>query len=310
MSPVSPPCVYRVWTKWPVEHICQVAGSTATIGSAGLREGAEGLGGSAGLAFYGLDDQRHLLVKGDAGAFIKEYESLYFDDSEVTFCRLRRSAQGVEREIERILTEGFGGEGDVKKVLAWKVGRVDHKRSSEDCFVYTREWEDPRPRTYRGKPFDFSLIAKKVLTVQEGGRADDPEALVGALTQDRIRGMGPVYLLTLLYFLTQGRCPIYDHYVALAINALHEGAAPGKRDARGRQHPLGKAAYDAVRPRDLFSGLRHVLEKGSVYPSFVERVEDIFGPEATSDALEYRRIDRALWVYGHRFTMGAARGCG
>ncbi len=259
-------------------------------------------------AFYDLDGRRHALSAGEYQLFLAEYEdSYYIDDQSVpALCCLRRTNRAVEEEIEGILDGGFKGEEDVKKVLAWKVGRVDHRASGEG-FVYTKEWQPLHPEAYRGRRFDFDVIVKRVLEVQERG-IDDPDEIVAYLAKAGARGVGPVYLLTLLYFLTRGRHPIYDHYAAQAANALCEGVSPGAIDERRRSVPLDEEACKLVRPRSLPEDPTMLLAPGGAYQRFVEKVEGLFGREVVSDASEYRRIDRALWVYGHRFPAGE-HGC-
>lgn len=260
-------------------------------------------------AFYDLDGRRHALSAGEYQLFLDEYEDSYYIDGQSVpaLCCLRRTNRAVEEEIEGILDGGFKGEEDVKKVLAWKVGRVDHRASGEGRFAYTKEWELPCPATYRGRRFDFDVIAKSVLEVQERA-IDDPDEIIDCLAKAGAKGVGPVYLLALLYFLTRGRYPIYDRYAVQAVNALCEDANPGAIDERRRSAPLDEEARKLVRPKPLPKDPATLLAPGGVYQQFVEKVEGLFGREAVSDASEYRRIDRALWVYGHRFPAGE-HGC-
>jgi hypothetical protein len=90
-------------------------------------------------------------------------------------------------------------------------------------------------------------------------------------------GFGPPYRLTLLFFISNGRQPIYDKYAHKAALAIDQERQP----------------WDTVtgRPRDItwkgYEAFKHVLRKINLQPSggmFISREDD-----------------QALWVYGHLF---------
>lgn len=251
--------------------------------------------------FWDMDERKRCVTGKEWETFVDAYEPLYFRSGNRSLCGLRRSSPFAEGEITRILNVGFGSTDDVKKVLAWKVGRINHSKS-EKSIIFTSEWRDPCPRTYRGRAFGFRAVADKVMDVEKLGLTD-PDCIIYKLNEAQAAGVGPVYLLTLLYFLTKGRYPIYDQYAAKAISSLCQGIRPAPLDDRGRPMLIGGDFRKKVELRKLPTDTRRLLEEGGAYLSFKEKIERVFGSEILADAEGYRRIDRALWVYGHRFRL-------
>ena len=79
----------------------------------------------------------------------------------------------------------------------------------------------------------------------------------------RVTGIGPVYLITLLYFISKGQYPIYDKFAHISLKMIEE------KDCQ-------------------FNSL--------IKDNYVTRLRNIFG-KAYNDS----NVDRALWVYSHLF---------
>ena len=100
---------------------------------------------------------------------------------------------------------------------------------------------------------------------------------------ENIENLGPVYLLTLVSFITRGKAPIYDIFALRAIAAIkHEIPL-------GASVPVGGLIQNKKKTE--------VSKVLSLYNEYIDNIEDVFGTEYQNN----RNIDRALWVYGHLF---------
>ena len=96
------------------------------------------------------------------------------------------------------------------------------------------------------------------------------------LKYDPPKNFGCVYIINLMYFLSRGTIPIYDQYACKAARALVEGITPDK-------------IY--VGPAPGKNDCKKVI---TMYSEYIHLLEKIFGTCNIK-----RKIDRALWVYGH-----------
>ena len=95
-----------------------------------------------------------------------------------------------------------------------------------------------------------------------------------------VAGVGPVYGITLLFFASNGAYPIYDRFANISLNAIFEGKKPHS---------------DKWYPKDL---------SAKVYEKYIADLKDLVkGTEIlyTGKDEDSRKLDRALWVYGHMF---------
>ena len=121
------------------------------------------------------------------------------------------------------------------------------------------------------------------------------EAIQGTLqigTKNEVRGIGSVYLITMLYFVSGGEYPIYDQFAAMALDAIKNGKKPGST-IQIKDLPDKKSK----------SFLNLLDNPNSVYSSYIKNLEELselfYG---NKDGYQNdRRLDRALWVYGHLF---------
>ncbi len=87
---------------------------------------------------------------------------------------------------------------------------------------------------------------------------------------------GAVYMINLLFFKSGGRWPIYDRFAHKATKALFMEKCPDQ--VYVGEAPAKKNINDVV----------------NMYSEYVWLLEKLFGYKEID-----RRIDRALWVYGH-----------
>lgn len=113
------------------------------------------------------------------------------------------------------------------------------------------------------------------------------ELALDELRKQPRQGIGAVYLITLLYFVTNhqypGKCPIYDRFAMSALLAIKNN----------------KKISDDVKCGELSDKNIKNFPKlvGEKMKQYIGLIDDIFGEEYNAN----RDIDRALWVYGHLF---------
>lgn len=160
---------------------------------------------------------------------------------------------------------------DLKFVFGWKLGQIDHQASEhKQQVVYKSDWDQ---HLIAGMQFTspdlssaISLLAAQMSQIQ----TLQPEAIFDL--HHKLNDIGPVYILTFLFFLTHGQWPIYDKYAAIAVEAITLGQVPGSK----------------VKVSQLSSW------RG--YTKFVGKISWICGSQNIS-----REQDQALWAYGHFF---------
>ena len=89
--------------------------------------------------------------------------------------------------------------------------------------------------------------------------------------------------ITLLFFLSKGHYPIYDKYAHIALKVILE-----RMDYK-------EVVTDKALNCEFHNGTKKYLDD---YKTYIEKLESIFGKEYATD----RRIDQALWAYGHLFS--------
>jgi hypothetical protein len=187
-----------------------------------------------------------------------------------------QSSRYVEAEVEKLLKRPQGQlltADDLKLIMAWKLGAVNHKRS-EGKIVFDGRWQDHLISQGQWGARDFSkgiqFLSQKMKTLERR----DAKAIWDFLAQSKseLPNFGPVYWLTVLYFIKRGESPIFDKFASIAVNAI-------LADAK-----VGTAVYYNPSP-------------GWVdYLDYVAKLKTIFGSQNIP-----RQDDQCLWVYGHFF---------
>lgn len=225
----------------------------------------------------------------DKADFIKLYGSSYFLGEGKT-PGVSQSSCFVEKKIERVLfTTGIREQLHVVQVLAWKIGKIRHRESeSAGEFRYAKDWDraEALDVTRFGRKFDIEKMANYIvenIMELENEAKIDPQSVLDKLSQNSIWGLGSVYLVTLLYFISRGRWPIYDRFAMMAVDAIMNSTKPG-----GIVPSRGLPGKDE-------KGFSTIMQD-HIQP-YMENLKCIFG----SEYQRTRDIDRALWVYGHLF---------
>ena len=256
--------------------------------------------------------------------FIEYYNACYFTDCAdkvpyETYTRGKRSvgknSKFVENLIEKILKKDprYFTDSDIALILAWKMGKITHTQS-QDKLILHGDWKEVLGdysnedgfSTWNGEPIkrygeksnvtlDIKKIAdylcKNISELNDLVGENSIQAALDKLIKENWQCIGPVYLITLLYFISNnqhpGVCQIYDRFAMRALlaiknnilinNTVECGELPDKRCKKCSQI---------------------VTERMKKYACLLK---DIFGDEYKCN----RDIDRALWVYGHLFKDSA-----
>ena len=224
-----------------------------------------------------------------AEQFIELYGSSYYLDQDRYVSRASQNSRYVEDEIDRLLREGIKTKTDVVHILAWKIGKILHKASDETRqFCYAADWSNAEKlQVHRfGKQFKIDPMATYItdnITKLEELAKNDPQNVLNDLKGHSIKGIGVVYLITLLYFISRGKYPIYDRFAMMAICGIMSDKKPGEiipyKELPGKNSPgFGSIMSDHMEP-------------------FISKLNAVFGDQYQKS----RDVDRALWVYGHLF---------
>lgn len=228
--------------------------------------------------------------------FINLYSNWYYIGEKCVLSPRYQCSKWAENEIMNILDRGIQNSMDVFHILAWKIGGIDHKSSNEDHPIPLIDgWQSANPMkgVHRGKNIEnigalSTYIASRVdiwrtMKKSSSWSKDDAHTIINEIwkyKQDNdVTQIGSVHIITLLFFITQGEFPIYDQEAMKALIAIRDGKQPGSE----------------IEFKDL-------LDISS--PRFWERYQkyiDLLKKFFKEDYKRNRKIDQALWVYGHLF---------
>lgn len=147
----------------------------------------------------------------------------------------------------------------------------------------------------QGKKIDCSNLANVILTNHDLWidfiRKDNPQAILDILAKEAPEGIGTVYFITLLYFISLSEYPIYDQFAKKAIDAIKTGTKPNITISYKELPDRNNSDFSKV---------------GETLKTFKNDIKEIFGYENYKAS---RDIDRALWVYGHLFKDKSKSAC-
>ncbi len=243
------------------------------------------------LRFFSPDGKR-LLTKEE---FISFYSQAYFLNGKTAVKNVFRSSKWVEDNIEEILKQGIKSHNDVIRILAWKTGKIKHAESEKNKkFIYSSDWINAErfdimrygdridPTSVKSfVEFICSNVDEFKSLIDKG----EHQRLLNLLSGKSYKGIGTVYMITLIYFLSAGELPIYDKFAQISVDAILKGKKPGEA-VRFKELPVKATAEFST-----------VMDNGNAYKNYIESLNIIFGDEYKTN----RDIDRALWVYGHLF---------
>jgi len=225
--------------------------------------------------------------------FITLYNQRYYLNSEPTYyiTQKRRKHVGqnsiyIEKEIDELLRRGITREEEVMRILAWKIGKIKHRESeTKKEFIYAKDWVDCE-KSFKVRRFneliDYKYLVNDIINNIDRLECTSPWEVFSFLNVDGPKGIGTVYIIALLNFISKGEFPIYDKYAHIALDAIINNKKPGEL-----------VPYKAL--PDKKSDV-HIISHEYIN-NYNLKLSEIFG-----DAYNHNRdIDRALWVYGHLF---------
>jgi hypothetical protein len=179
--------------------------------------------------------------------------------------------------------------------MAWKIGKIKHSESQEEHeFVYHKDWnrcEQENPLRYkkelRLKEYCEFIVNNRIQLENEAIK-DNPQECLNILKIMAPDGIGTVYIITILFFLSHGMYPIYDRFAMAALEAYDNGILPA----------TGSSISLEPIPLKTDEGFKAICEPNGFYRNYVDRLNRL-GYDYSGD----RRLDQALWVYGHGFKV-------
>lgn len=221
--------------------------------------------------------------------FINFYGDSYYLDSPRAVKGITQNSSYIENEIEKILNSGIKEKSDVFKIFAWKIGKIKHGESQcKKEFIFSKDWGNAFDGSVsiRGNRIDLNPLAEYVvknICKLEKSASSSPQKVLNDLRDNCPKYIGTVYLITLLFFISKGQYPIYDRFALRALKAVDEGIKPGAV-IRDEELPDKNSKK--------FTSVFH----DKIIP-YINLLEKSFGKEYQKK----RKIDQALWVYGHCF---------
>ena len=181
----------------------------------------------------------------DLNQIITTYKKYYFlenatDDHTDDQCPkgIIQSSKWAETQVIGLIGSKEWDEQSVKQILAWKTGKIDHKTTQEKkCFNYYKGWQEKSavqlPNQQPMNTTVFEELSVKVVKLHKRYNERKIEKdkvwaeLLKYVNENNIVGLGTVYLITLLFFITNGECPIYDRFAMAALASFVLGKDKG-----------------------------------------------------------------------------------
>lgn len=206
--------------------------------------------------------------------FIDRYEQYYFDNRE-KYKDIVNIVHTTSEKTEKIIEE-YLKKGEINlKVVLWKAGRLSNEDELEGTGEYILNGY--------GNHINKGELCKYLNYVQE--KQSD---IIANIKQNKLleaynemnsnvpKYFGSVYIINLMYFISKGIIPIYDKYAHIAVKALFANISPS--EVYVGPAPNKNEAKDVI----------------NMYKEYIWLLEKVFGKSNIE-----RRLDRALWVYGH-----------
>ena len=172
----------------------------------------------------------------------------------------------------------------IKRILGWKTGSILQNEYSDIKYKKGFEKEKNKISIYK-KIINLSDVLEllKVAIEKENKEKDGDKKFSVFLSsfysegKISIKGIGPVYALTLRFFATKGCEPIFDSFAQQALWSITE-----KRNINNVS-----PTYDNI--VEIYKEYTELI-KSEFYNEYENRYNN---PNA------WRKVDQALWTYGH-----------
>lgn len=264
------------------------------------------------MKFYDKN-KKQFVEFGDS--FIEQYAEAYYYPKKGKIGSplvkgLSRCSHYPEEEIDKLLENGIKNEEDVVHILAWKIGKIAHLNCKEDKpFSYSCDWRgledynicarNSSTIQLRKNKFPIKEIAEYISANVNHWEGDIEQNNWFGVLEDfnnikREKGwrcLGSVYCITLLYFISKGKYPIFDQFADKALDVISQNKEEFPNVDSKSYKPL---------PSDLPIKGKKMREFKERYGKYCEEIEEL--KSQLTDVYrdqKNRDLDRALWVYGH-----------
>ncbi len=222
----------------------------------------------------------------DLSEFLSIYSKAYcLDNDKISGICYRQSDDIIERDILGSTNNEYRF---FARKIAWKLGRIKWLECTNiNNIKYYKDWarcENENPSLY-GLEFNLKryyddLNFEKIRYFCD---INDLNSALEHITNCKIVGIGQVYSLAVLFFASDGKYPLYDRYVREALDYIFGDKAGWPVKGESKEY-LGANAFECY----------------DKYVNRIERLMDALGKNKRN-YIEFRDLDRALWIYGHGF---------
>ena len=220
-----------VWKHYTGKEIIEVSGETSSIGIDIL-----------------VSDEKEKKT-GIKDSFENTFKDYYFLNNNGKYRpkKVNKSNQS-NKDVEKIFFEGNKAifnrkvwyRKDVLDILAWKTGNIDHQRSKDNSIEYksgfivssNKEKDEYEIKLISSNSkITFNDFADNIISLRkkyydELVKTDKCNDICNTVWEKiyeygkNVSGLGTVYLITMLFFITKGKCPIYDRFAMAALLAM------------------------------------------------------------------------------------------
>ena len=261
-----------------------------------------------------LEKKETRLYEYDREEFVKKFAKYYLMGEKDDNCpkNLKQSCEWVETKIMSLMDKSEKWKPvDVFRILAWKLGKINHlecKDNSKKDFVYYSGWNEKELKFSLPKQSEDVVIeqfARDVIYIREEylndkekiGEKKAGESVWKKLVDiDGIDGIGTVCLITLLYFITGKKFPIYDRFAMASLVSF---------EFNSKEVIIPKDTIIKLSPlpdKNNKEKMKGLLTGDSIYRNYCNLLDKYFG-DLEYKSNELNGIDRALWVYGHFYNV-------
>lgn len=223
--------------------------------------------------------------------FINTYRPFYFDNNNnegKVYLGIPKNLATGDINVELYVENHLINQGVYNEfALAWKSGKlfyndINHYLYWDDSFVIDNTYRNGYGSPISINEFNVYCDELERFTNNEYSLAQWDE-LYRRVVSVSPNNLGPVYIITSLFFKSSGRIPIYDQFVHKALKSLAIGIAPGS------------VFYGNTPSKNNINSVK------CMFNEYLYLLESIFPEAINHDGAPFisRALDQALWVYGH-----------
>ena len=235
------------------------------------------------IAWYDINGKKYNSIDG----FVDAYKKYYSDNS----AKLKPHGKAVRvfnKDFnwdfdlhDRLGKDGVQSVADLRDIIEWKTGWKFDKKTT----MFTPQYATENEKQKSFSSFFDAIIREihmcsfsDISSCENAKEAFKRLYAIKENSKNDAKGIGPVYILSILYFLSKFEWPVYDRYAHIACIAIRNNIAP---PSRVKYVPPDGSFIDWV---------------WDDYQEYCDLLCQIFGTHSIK-----RDDDIALWVYGHCF---------